>query len=154
MEHPREGGGWNIQFNKETTDTFLGDIRETTINLVCDHSLSDVEVEMDQINEVSHCVYESFAFSGLPCDKEALSQCEAAGYDITGLSLTRDNYYTQSGVTTFTINVCRGINSPAPCGTNTAICMRRDLGMVPSEEQCETHLTHYPSTAEGCTCTY
>ena len=46
-----------------------GDIRETTIKMVCDHSLSDVEVEFDQIKEVSHCVYEAFAFSGLPCDK-------------------------------------------------------------------------------------
>ena len=37
--------------------------------MVCDHSLSDVEVEYHQISEPSHCVYEAFAFSGLPCDK-------------------------------------------------------------------------------------
>ncbi|KAL5265715.1 hypothetical protein ACHWQZ_G006428 [Mnemiopsis leidyi] len=105
-----------------------GDIRETTIKMVCDHSLSDVEVEFDQIKEVSHCVYEAFAFSGLPCDKEVLSQCEIAGYDISGLALTRGNYYTTHNNFTFTINACRGINSPSPCSSNAAVCMRHGVG--------------------------
>ena len=46
-----------------------GDIRETVINVMCDHSLSDMEIEVGYLVEESHCVYQATAYSGIPCEK-------------------------------------------------------------------------------------
>ena len=46
-----------------------GDIRETVVNVMCDHALSDMEMEVANLIEESHCVYQATAYSGIPCEK-------------------------------------------------------------------------------------
>ena len=59
--------------------------------------------------------------------QEVLSRCELDDFDISGLALTRDNYLVSRDSTTFTMNVCRGLNAPAPCSPDTAICLRKGI---------------------------
>ena len=43
-----------------------------SINIICDHALPDTQLQVEKVVETSHCVYETVAFSGLPCDKVRL----------------------------------------------------------------------------------
>ena len=47
-----------------------------SINIICDHALPDTQLQVEKVVETSHCVYETVAFSGLPCDKVRLGLLE------------------------------------------------------------------------------
>ena len=107
-----------------------GQPRNTTVIFQCDHSRSGGLV-IDEVEEVSHCVYEVTVLTNLACPPNYRAiECAFEGnkgqqYDFSQLAKEKFNWEasgTESANVTYLINVCRPLNKAPGCSPTSAVC--------------------------------
>ena len=107
-----------------------GQERNTTIIFQCHHSHSSGLI-IDEVEEVSHCVYEVTILTNLACPPNYRAiECtfedkNGRQYDFSQLAKEKFNWEasgTESANVTYLINVCRPLNKAPGCSPTSAVC--------------------------------